>query len=268
MNGLEMMGYAAAVLMGGTLGLMGGGGSILTVPILVYLFHISPVLATAYSLFIVGVTSLVGMTGYIKQGLVNYKIGLTFAIPSFIGVFVSRKFIVPAIPEQIFTLGSYTLTKDTAILLFFSILMLIAAYTMIKEKKEDKSTKEISEDLKALFIILEGLVVGIITGIVGAGGGFLVIPALVLLTKLPMKEAVATSIMVIAIKSLIGFLGDVGGSLDLNWNFLLSFSVFTIFGIIAGTYSSRFVPEKKLKPVFGWFVMLMGGFIIVKEVLV
>lgn len=267
MNTVEIIGYLAAIIMGVTLGLMGGGGSILTVPILVYLFHISPVMATAYSLFIVGITSLVGLIGYIKQGLVNYKIGLIFAIPSFIGVFSARKFIVPIIPETIISIGGYNLSKDTAILIFFSILMLFAAYSMIREKETEKSEKEMSEKIKRLLIIIEGLIVGIITGIVGAGGGFLVIPALVILTKIPMKEAVGTSIMIITIKSLIGFLGDLSSEINVNWSFLFGFSFFTITGIIIGTYSSSYVPEKKMKPVFGWFVMLMGLFIIGKEII-
>lgn len=264
---LEIIGYIAAVLMGGTLGLIGGGGSILTVPILVYLFKVPPVLATAYSLFIVGLTSLFAVMGYIKNKLVNFKVGIIFSIPSFIGVFASRKFIVPAIPQEILHIGNYTLMKDTAILFLFAVMMVAASISMIKKKKEntDENKKEISEVKKMAFVSLEGLVVGVLTGLIGAGGGFLVIPVLVMFANLDMKVAVATSLLIITIKSLFGFLGDVSGNNAIDWTFLLGFSVFTVIGSFVGVYASKFIPGEKLKPAFGWFVLVMGIFILIKE---
>lgn len=264
---MEILGYISALLMGATLGLIGGGGSILTVPILVYLFQIPPVLATAYSLFIVGLTSIFGILGYLKKGLVNFKVGILFSIPSFIGVFTARKFIVPAIPNELLHIGNFTLNKDTAILIFFSIMMIVASISMIKKKKEvEKSEeKDVSETKRIMFILFEGLVVGILTGIIGAGGGFLVIPVLVMFAKLDMKEAIATSLLIISIKSLFGFLGDLGNGQAINWAFLMGFSVFTIGGALLGSYMSKFVPSEKLKPIFGWFVLVMGTFILIKE---
>lgn len=257
-----ILGYIGALVVGLTLGLLGGGGSILTVPILVYLLGVNPVLATAYSLFVVGSTSLVGAVRNMAKGMVDIKIAVVFAIPAFIAVYLTRRYLVPAIPEELFTLGGYLVTKDLAIMLFFAIIMLAASYSMIRGRKE----KEVDETakLKLPLIIIEGILVGMLTGIVGAGGGFLIIPALVLFANLPMKRAVATSLLIIAVKSLIGFLGDVQ-TLTIDWQFLLTFTGFSIVGIFIGIYLNKFINGKSLKKGFGWFVLLMGIYIIAKE---
>ncbi len=251
------------MFIGVVLGLIGGGGSILTVPILVYLLFVNPVTATAYSLFVVGISSLVGAIRNIQKGLVDFKTAIVFAIPAFIAVYITRKYVVPAIPENLFSIGDFTVTKDIGIMLFFAVIMLIASVSMIKNKRE--AEREISEvSYNYPLIIIEGVVVGVITGIVGAGGGFLIIPALVLLAKLPMKKAVATSLLIIAIKSLIGFIGDVE-NLDIDWTFLLIFTFISVLGIFLGIYLSNFIEGKKLKKGFGWFVLIMGIYIIYKE---
>ena len=257
-----ILGYIGALIVGLTLGLLGGGGSILTVPILVYLLGINPVVATAYSLFVVGTTSLVGAIRNISKGMVDIKVAVVFAIPAFIAVYLTRRYLVPAIPEEIFSIGDFVMTKNLGIMLFFALIMVAASYSMIKGRKE----KEVDPNakLKIPLIILEGAVVGILTGIVGAGGGFLIIPALVLFANLPMKRAVATSLLIIAVKSLIGFLGDVQ-NLAIDWNFLLTFTVLYIVGIFIGIYLNRFINEKSLKKAFGWFVLAMGIYIITKE---
>lgn len=259
----QVFGYIGAMFIGVVLGLIGGGGSILTVPILVYLLFVNPVTATAYSLFVVGVSSLVGAIRNIQKGLVDFKTAIVFAIPAFIAVYITRKYVVPAIPESLFSIGNLTITKNIGIMLFFAVIMLIASISMIRNKRE--AEREISEvSYNYPLIIIEGVVVGVITGIVGAGGGFLIIPALVLLAKLPMKKAVATSLLIIAIKSLIGFIGDVE-NLDIDWTFLLIFTFISVLGIFLGIYLSNFIEGKKLKKGFGWFVLIMGIYIIYKE---
>ena len=266
MDVIVIIGFAAAILIGVSLGLIGGGGSILTVPVLVYILDIDPVLATAYSLFVVGSTSLVGAGTYIKKGLVNYKTALVFAIPSFMAVFLTRKFLVPALPDPLFTLGEAIITKNIGIMVFFALIMLAASYSMIFAKK----CVDCEEDEPVAFnfpmIALEGSVVGVITGIVGAGGGFLIIPALVLLAKLPMKMAVGTSLLIIAAKSLIGFLGDLSTQ-TIDWQLLLIFTGLSIIGIFIGSALSKKINEKVLKTGFGWFVLIMGIYIITKELL-
>lgn len=264
MDLFKLMGYFAAALMGGILGLIGGGGSILTVPILVYLFKLPPVLATAYSLFIVGLTSLFGMLGYLKAKLVHFQIGIVFSIPAMLGVFGARKWLVPAIPKQLFEIGGMPISKDMAIMGLFALMMVLASVSMIRPSQttaREPNAHGPSKQTAFLMIAVEGLVVGVLTGLVGAGGGFLVIPVLVFLAGLEIKAAIATSLLVIGIKSLIGFLGDLG-STPLDWVFLGGFSVVTVLGALLGTWASKFVPSEKLKPAFGWFVLVMGVFIL------
>jgi uncharacterized membrane protein YfcA len=330
---MEIIGYFAAILIGFTLGLIGGGGSILTVPVLVYIFQIDPVLSTGYSLFVVGISSVVGALSYMKKGLLSYRTAIVFAIPSFIAVFLTRKFLMPAIPDRLFSIGNldittdfffvlaliiilfgfgflifknsekigkqyskvlglmipaaimvyimrqfvipaiphelivignFVLTKNIGIMIFFSIIMILSAYSMIKGNKKYTPKPEGDISFNYPLIVTEGAIVGTITGIVGAGGGFLIIPALVLLANLPMKMAVGTSLLIISVKSLIGFLGDVANQ-TIDWKFLLIFSSLSIGGIFVGTYTTRYISAEKLKRGFGWFILAMGIYIFIKE---
>lgn len=264
MDVLILIGYAAAIIIGVSLGLIGGGGSILTVPVLVYILGVDPVLATAYSLFVVGTTSLVGAGNYMRQGLVDYKTALVFAIPSFIAVFLTRKFLVPWLPDPLFTVGETIVSKNMGIMVFFAVIMLAASFSMIRGKKCKDCDEESEVKFNIPMIALEGSVVGLITGIVGAGGGFLIIPALVILARLPMKLAVGTSLLIIAAKSLIGFLGDVSNQ-TIDWNMLLIFTGLSVVGIFIGSALSKKINDKALKKGFGWFVLIMGIYIIGKE---
>lgn len=267
---LEILGFVGAAAIGISLGLIGGGGSILTVPVLVYLIGVEPVLATAYSLFIVGFTALIGGINYARKGLVSYKTGIVFTIPAFIAVYLTRLLIIPSLPETFFSIGGFELTKDTGILLLFAFLMVFASISMIK-KKTKKVAEEVDTDVEQEpkfnfpMIIIEGLVVGTLTGLVGAGGGFLIIPALVLFAKLPMKMAIGTSLLIIATKSLIGFIGDVQAGEPIQWGFLAIFSAIAVVGIFLGTFLAHKIDGQKLKAGFGWFVLVMGTFMIVKE---
>lgn len=261
---IEFAGYAAAVLAGLTLGLIGGGGSILTVPILVYLMGKDPVVSTAYSLFVVGITSLVGAIQKMTQGLVSYKTALVFAVPSFIAVFLTRRYLVPAIPEELFSIGDFMVTKEIGIMLFFALIMLVAAISMFRGRKEKEGEEEPIQ-FNYLMISLEGAGVGVLTGVVGAGGGFLIIPALVLFAKLPMKMAVGTSLLIIAAKSLIGFLGDIQADVAIEWEFLLLFSALSVIGIFIGNYLSKLISGQGLKKIFAVFVVAMALLIVIKE---
>ena len=258
----EFFGYLGALAIGLVLGLTGGGGSILTVPVLVYLIGIHPVTATAYSLFIVGTTSAFGTVQNYRKGFVEVKTGLKFALPSLTAIYLTRKFIVPNIPEVLFSIGKISITKNLFIMLLFAIVMLMAALSMIRNKKSEKSDVTPNPVLTVTQIFM----VGVIIGLVGAGGGFLIIPALVYLAKLPMKKAVGTSIFIIAINSLIGFTGDIG-NIDIDWRLLFIFSFISILGIFAGIYLNKFINEKNLKKGFGWFVLTMSIVILAKELL-
>ena len=253
-----------ALIIGVTLGLIGGGGSILTVPVFVYLVGIDPHIATSYSLFVVGISSLAASVQNARKKLISYRTGLVFAFPAFLVVFMIRKYLLPAIPEEIFRVGDFVLMKSVALMLFFALVMLIASISMIRGRRE--MHEEMPDSYNYPVIFLQGTVVGFITGMVGAGGGFLIIPALVFLAKLPIKRAVATSLLVISINSLCGFFGDVQ-NLKIDWNFLLPFTCMAIVGVFIGTFFNSRIDNVKLKKIFGWFVLVMGILIILKEIL-
>lgn len=267
METMELIGYFASILMGLSLGMIGGGGSILTVPILVYLFGLKPTVATGYSLFIVGLTALIGSLSYIRKGDIDLRTGFVFAAPSFVGVFLARAYVVPGLPQEIFSSGVFVLSKDLLIMITFAILMVLASYSMIKKPSvKPKSRAELSPSARYAVIAAEGLIVGAITGFVGAGGGFLIIPALVILAGLNMKVAVGTSLMIIAIKSLFGFLGDLSSHSEIDWRLLFSIAGIAVIGILMGSALSRKVPDAKLKAAFGWFVLVMGSIILIEQV--
>jgi len=263
---MEILGYIASIFMGLSLGLIGGGGSILTVPILVYLFGMNPITATAYSLFIVGSTALVGGMIYLKKGDVDLKTGFVFAVPSFIAVYLTRAYILPALPDPVFSIGSLVISKPLLIMLVFAVLMVAASVSMIKTKKTETKKIELGASSKLLLIGLEGLVVGAVTGFVGAGGGFLIIPALVILVGMPMKLAVGTSLFIIAAKSLIGFTGDLQQHPVIDWPLITTITGIAIVGLFVGLYFSKIVSEQALKKGFGYFVFIMGIFILFDQI--
>jgi len=260
----EVIGFIAALIIGIVLGLIGGGGSILTVPVLVYILHINPITATAYSLFVVGVSSTAGAIQNLKKGLIDFQTALIFAIPSLIAVYGTRRYILPAIPNQLISYKNIIITKEIGLMIFFALIMFLASISMIRNDKRKIQPPPKSNKSYTL-IFAESIVIGILTGLVGAGGGFLIIPALVLIAKLPMKKAVATSLLIIATKSIIGFLGDVE-NLEIEWHFLLPFTLVAVLGIFLGTYFTRYIEGKKLEKGFGWFVLLMSIYILLKEV--
>lgn len=260
---MEQLGYFTAILIGLSLGLVGGGGSILTVPVLVYFFNIEPMLATTYSLFVVGITSLAGSISHFKMGNINTKIALLFGVPSLIAVFVMRRFVMPSIPNAILDLGTFQLSKPVLLMTVFSILMIAAAISMIKSRTKVKNLP--AEDCSCSKLSVQGAAVGIVTGFVGVGGGFLIIPSLVLFAGLPMKKAVGTSLAIMAISSLLGVTADIATRTDIDYSFLSIFSLLAIMGILIGTFLNKFVDEKKLKPAFGWFVLIVGIVVLTLE---
>jgi uncharacterized membrane protein YfcA len=254
-------GYLLSVVIGISLGLIGGGGSILTVPILVYLFGISATLATGYSLFIVGITSFVGAVRYYSAGFVNLKRAFLFAIPSLISLILARQFLMPVIPPVVFSTGTYTLTKDMLIMIVFSVFMIAASFSMIRTRAEP--FQGLADDPVGMIAI--GFCVGVLTGFLGAGGGFLIVPSLIFFAGLDMKQSVGTSLFIIAFNSLFGFANDVLHGEHFNYVLLGSVAVCAVSGMFAGTALARKIPGEKLKPAFGWFVLLMGIYILTRE---
>jgi uncharacterized membrane protein YfcA len=260
---MEIAGYLAALLIGLSLGLIGGGGSILTIPVLVYLFHIQPSLATGYSLFVVGCSSLAGAYKNYRRGNINFKAAGYFGIASIITVVLIRKFLVPVIPEHLFMIGSFAVTKSLAIMLLFAIVMIVASLNMIK-KPIAETEQEAGQPIHLLKALTRGVEVGVLTGLLGAGGGFLIIPVLVFSFHLPMKKAIGTSLLIIAMNSLFGFAGDLFHH-HFDWMLLLPITAIAVTGTFIGRRLGQDLAGEKLKKWFGWFVLVMGIYIIIHE---
>ncbi|MCU0446608.1 MAG: sulfite exporter TauE/SafE family protein [Microscillaceae bacterium] len=261
---IEILAYFSALAIGFVLGLFGGGGAILTMPTFVYLVGINPVASSAYSLFVIGSSSLVGSMRYYRKGWLNLEAAVVFALPSVITVFLMRKFVVPAIPKIIFQIDKFLITKDLMIMLIFALVMLFSAISMLRNQPTQVENEN-DKDLNYYWLFVQGVLVGLIAGLVGAGGGFLIVPALVMMANLPMRVAIGTSLLIIASNSLIGFLGDLGNA-PIQWQFLLTYSAMTIVGVLGGTYANRFIPAENLKKGFGVLVLLVGMMILWKEI--
>lgn len=261
---MEILAYTASVLIGISLGLIGGGGSILTVPVLVYMFGLSPLLSTSYSLFIVGTTSLIGAFNSYKKGTVSVHTALLFGASSIMTVFVTRKFLIPLIPKQLFRIGDFQVTESLLTMILFAILMIAASFGMISgDAHKPQDFGRIDNNYFKLFVF--GIGIGLTTGLLGAGGGFLLIPTLVLLLRMPMKKAVGTSLLIIALNSLIGFAGDIA-HFEIDWIFLLKITGIAVVGIVFGGMIGRHVNADLLKKGFGWFILVMGIYIVIHEI--
>lgn len=262
----EILGYASAFAVGLILGLIGAGGAILTVPIFVYLLKVKPVLATVYSLFIVGATSLTGSVSYFRKGLINFSTSLAFAIPSVLSIFFTRIILLPAIPEILFKTEYFSFTKDHAILLFFAVIMLLSSYSMIFRKIDTDGTDKTMRVPDYAKLFLYGIFTGLLSGFVGGGGGFIIVPALVFMAKIPVKSAIGTSLLIIAANTLTGFIGDLTQNYLIDWKMLLIFLSVAIAGILTGSYLTKFISGDNLKKSFGVFVFVMGIYIIIREI--
>ncbi len=261
LNGLP---YLSALVVGFVMGLLGGGGSILTIPIFVYMFGIAPVLATAYSLFVVGTAATVGTFKNFQQKTIDLRTGLLFGIPSFIGTYITRRYILPSLPDVLWGVGDFNLTKDLFVMMLFAVMMLMASISMIRNKSNDDDNLEINNSKNAITVVL-GLIIGLLTGFVGAGGGFIIVPALIFLTRLPVKIAIGTSLFIIMMKSFIGFLGDLQ-TIAMDWQFLIIFSILAAIGIVIGVQVAKRTKSENLKSIFGWFILVVGIYVIFKEV--
>jgi uncharacterized membrane protein YfcA len=250
----EIIGYCLSVIIGFSLGLIGGGGSILTVPVLVFFFDTDPAIATTYSLFIVGIAALSGSLNHYRLKNISYNTVLLFGIPSVIVLFIMRRWLLQMIPPVIFHSGTITITKSSFILTLFSILMLVAGWSMIRQKKyaPEKGKESFSR------LIIQGALTGAVTGFIGIGGGFIIVPSLVLFAGLPMKKAIGTSLTIIIVNCIIGIISNIESVHAVNLHILLIFSACAVVGIISGTQATRFISDKKLKPVFGWVIILMS----------
>jgi uncharacterized membrane protein YfcA len=240
---------ALSLLIGVSLGVLGGGGSILTVPILVYVAGMDPKEAIAASLFVVGVTSAAGAISHARGGRVRWRTGLLFGAAGLVGAFLGGM------------LGGHL--PGELLLIAFALMMVATSIAMIRGRKAVDPSKKHAE-LPIFRVLLDGLVVGVVTGLVGAGGGFLVVPALALLGGLPMAVAVGTSLLVIAMKSLGGLAGYLS-AVSLDWGLVIAVTVAAVLGSIVGGRLAGRIPEEALRKGFGWFVLVMGGFVLTQQ---
>lgn len=261
-KGMLILSLTIATIIGLSLGLTGAGGSILTVPVLVYFAGIPPAVATAYSLFIVGGTSLYGGAVSLYKKETSLRTAAMFALPGITTIWLTRKFILPLIPDLWLQLGNFTITKENGIMLLFAMLMLFAGGAMVRPATV---VRKPCNNCPAM--IIAGGAVGIIAGIAGAGGGFLIIPALILFTGMPMKTAVPTSLVIVAANSMVGFAGDLQNNFQPNWPFLLTFTILSTGGMLLGKKLSGKWPGHQLKTGFGWFVIALGILIIITELI-
>jgi uncharacterized membrane protein YfcA len=245
---------------------MGAGGSVLGLPVLVYIAGISPNLAVTYSLAIVGFGAFIGAINYYKKGLTDFKSGVVLAVPAMAGMYLTRAFVMPSIPTEIVVNASYSFSKDGLIISLFAVLMITASFFMlfVKQKESKVGKKTIKKDI---VLAISGFFIGIITGFVGAGGGFVIIPALMFLAKIEIKKAVGTSLMIIAVNSLVGFSGDLVVGVNIDWAILVKFLAMVALGIFAGVRASKYIDSSKLKSIFGVFVLLVGTAVLVKSIL-
>lgn len=252
---MEVVGWAAMLLIGVLLGMLGGGGAILSVPMLVYVFGLGGALATAYSLFIVGATALLGSIPYVKAGQVSIRRAAAFAIPSILAVFIARRFALPALPEHLAGLD-----KDRFLVVLFAVVMIAAGARMVWGRVPSGA-----RTVQVWSLMASGAAVGFISGLVGAGGGFLIVPALVILGGLEMKHAVGTSLLVIGVQSSVGFSGDVMAGTRMDWRFLFEAAALACGGAVLGFALARKVKGEHLRAGFGWFVLAMATLMLVKE---
>lgn len=257
-----ILGYIASLLMGISLGLMGGGGSILTVPILVYLFHLDPVDATTSSLFIVGSVSLATAIQYGRRKELDFKVALLFALPSLVGIYFARNIVLPRIPNVIGISSSIQVEKGTLILAAFAVLMITASISMLRKKKENLEKVKRSK----FSVGIQGVVTGFVTGFVGAGGGFMILPVLINVLKLPLRIAIGTSLAIIAINTLFGFFVSLVESSKINWELQLTVLVIALIGSFLGFKISTRIDDRKLKKGFGWFVFIVGFAILAERI--
>ena len=261
---MEIAGYLAALVIGISLGMIGGGGSILTIPVLVYLFHLPPTEATGYSLCIVGFSCFAGAFKYFRRGNINFRAAFLFGITSILTVLLVRKFLLPVIPEMIFQSASFTLTRSLLNMVVFAIVMIVAAVHMLRSEPLLESDVSVSTipTIKAMW---RGIEVGLLTGLLGAGGGFIVIPVLLFSFRLTMKDAIGTSLLIIAMNTISGFVGDVIDGHVYHLQLLIPLTVLAVSGTFIGRRLGESVPADRLKKYFGWFILVMGCMIIIKE---
>lgn len=248
-----IIGYILAIIIGLSMGIMGSGGSIMTLPIFVYLFHIDPSHALVYSLFTIGVTALLGSINHIKNKQIDYRSTFLFIIPSLLFIYLTKQLILPYIPTT-FHFGKTDINSSQIIMFLFAFVILSSSYAMINMNHESFSKNKLSY----FKIMLTGAFIGLLTSLFGAGGGFIIVPALVVLLGNSIHQATSTSLFIIAINSIFGFLTNYIHFYDVNWTTLIIFTVITLIGLIIGIQIKPKLNSQKMKISFGYILGIIG----------
>lgn len=249
-----LIGYLLATCAGIAFGMLGAGGAILTVPVLVYIFSLTPIVATTYSLLVVGLSAGWATAINLKRGLIDWKIALQFAVPSGFAVFVVRNFIWPLIPNQIFTIS-----KDELLMLLFAGVMTFSAKNMLKPQASLKI------DRNSRNIILSALIAGALTGLLGVSGGLVIVPTLHLVIGLTMAQAVATSLSIIAFNASLGFVLDMSRGASIDWSFAAIYLACTFLGVYLGSRLGYLISQTKLRRSFAFFIIIVSVLILIRE---
>jgi uncharacterized protein len=258
----ELKTYSASLSIGLLLGFIGAGGSIVAIPVFIYILKKDPISSSIYSMFVVGISSMAGSIPSIINKTVDFKVALVFGVPSMVGVFIARKIIFPLIPVELFTIGSFSLSRNFLFMLCLSTVMFLAALRILKPLAEIQPGHD--DKSGSALLIPRGFFVGIFTGLMGIGGGFLIVPALYFLAKSSLKKAIGTALFIITFNSLFSFLNSYT-SINIDWSLLIKFSTGAIIGIIIGTGISKKIPTNYLKKIFGWFIFSMSLYIIYRQ---
>jgi uncharacterized membrane protein YfcA len=259
----HILGYLGALLTGLVLGLLGGGGAAVSIPILVYAFGVPASVATGYSLLIVAFTALLGTVQNIRLKLVRYSALIKCGLPALISIYIMRRFLIHSIPNVFFTVHGFVMTKNSFILLLLAFFMVLVARNMIVAAKP--KTDE-PEPAPYLLILIQSILIGLFTGLVGAGGGFLLIPLILSAEPMEFRNATATSLTLVTLNSFIGFLGDMQSNSQMDLTFLLAFMGCSIVGVLTGITIATRIDNKKLRLVFGYTMMVIAIYIIIREV--
>lgn len=250
-----IIGYTLAIAVGLTMGIMGSGGSILTLPIFVYLFHIEPIQALDYSLFTISIISLVGSVGHVHKKEIDFKTTALFILPSMLTVYITKQYILPNIPDS-FPLYQNTISKDQIIMSLFAIIILASAFAMLRKRENKNRSRRVSNHI--ILLVSIGFITGLLTGLVGAGGGFIIVPALVLVLGINIKQATAASLFIITINATFGLLSNFKQLDQINWTILIIFTGITLIGLMIGFQLKTKLKPENLKVVFGYFLGAIG----------
>lgn len=268
MPSIEIIGYFLSVIIGLSVGLLGGGGAILAVPMLVYFFNVDAEIATGYSLVIVAISSVLSI--WQKRGIdgnFSLKIFLQFGLPSILMIYFTKAIFVPQIPNLLIFSPKIILTKNMFLMMVFSVILLLSSISMLGKSKENELNATPTKEHSIFNIMLSGAFVGFLTGIIGVGGAFVIVPALIFFFSMETKEAIKNSLAIVIANSIVGFYGFSRASYHIDWMLLVNISAVSLVGVVIGSRLNKRMSGNNLKNIFGWMNLILSLILILKEII-